>query len=143
MRTIKIFTTNGVGGTVDTNARTLADLKPVLMERNISISGMKMLVGETKNELSEDAAILPEGAFKLYLMPNKTKSGVDFEEMEENIETLLDKVEEMEEKLDTILDKLNDGCSNVATRSTISAEDAASLEELRALSANAGRYGEY
>ena len=143
MRKIKIYTTAGMPGTIETNISTLGELKPLLRQREINYDGMKMLVGETKNELFEDAAILPEGAFKLYLMPNKTKSGVDFEEMEENIETLLDKVEEMEEKLDTILDKLNDGCSNVATRSTISAEDAASLEELRALSANAGRYGEY
>ena len=143
MRTIKIFTTNGVGGTVDTNARTLADLKPVLMERNISTSGMKMLVGETKNELSEDAAILPEGAFKLYLMPNKTKSGVDFEGMESNIEEIHDELENINDKLDTILRKLNNPIMSNTPSSTISAEDAASLEELRALSANAGRYGEY
>lgn len=143
MRTIKIFTTNGVGGSVETNARTLGDLKPVLMERNISTLGMKMLVGETKNELSEDAAILPEGAFKLYLMPNKTKSGVDFEEMEENIEEIFSELESINAKLDTILNKLNNPIMSSTPSSTISAEDAASLEELRALSANAGRYGEF
>ena len=75
IRTIKIYSTVGVSGVIETNVTTLAELKPLLSQRGIDYAGMKMLIGETRNELSQDEAILPEGDFKLYLMPVKTKSG--------------------------------------------------------------------
>jgi len=75
MRKIKIYTTLGSPGTIETSVTTLGDLRPELSSRGIDISGMKLLIGETRNELSEDVAILPEGDFKLYLVPSKTKSG--------------------------------------------------------------------
>lgn len=75
LREIRIYSTNGVSGTISTNVTTLGALKPLLMERGINFDGMKMLVGATKNELSEDVALLPDTDFKLYLMPVKTKSG--------------------------------------------------------------------
>ena len=87
-RKIKIYTTNGMPGTIETNVSTLGELKPLLRQREVNYDGMKMLVGETKNELSQDEAILPEGDFKLYLMPAKTKSGVDFDEMKETLERI-------------------------------------------------------
>lgn len=76
-RKIKIYTTLGSPGTVETDVTTLGDLKPQLRSRGIDTSGMKLLIGETRNELSEDVAILPEGDFKLYLVPSQTKSGAD------------------------------------------------------------------
>ena len=59
VRKIKIYTANGMPGTIETNATNLGGLKPILRERNINFDGMKMLVGETKNELSMDESILP------------------------------------------------------------------------------------
>ncbi len=74
-RRIKVLSTVGVSGTIETNVQTLGELKPLLRQREINFSGMKMMVGETRNELNMDEARLPEGDFKLYLMPQKTKSG--------------------------------------------------------------------
>ena len=134
-RKIKIYTTAGMPGTIETNVSTLGELKPLLRQREINYDGMKMLVGETKNELSVDEAVLPTEDFKLYLMPAKTKSGVDFDEMEEAIERI-------EDKLDEVLSLLRNGGGNVgavgnsvAQTSTISPEDQREIDELRRLSA--------
>ena len=134
-RKIKIYTTAGIPGTIETNVSTLGELKPLLRQREINYDGMKILVGETKNELSVDEAILPEGDFKLYLMPAKTKSGVDFDEMEEAVERI-------EDKLDEVLSLLRNGGGNVgavgnsvAQTNPLSPEDQREIDELRRLSA--------
>ena len=134
-RKIKIYTTAGMPGTIETNVSTLGELKPLLRQREINYDGMKMLVGETKNELSVDEAVLPTEDFKLYLMPAKTKSGVDFDEMEEAVERI-------EDKLDEVLSLLRNGGGNVgavgnsvAQTSSISPEDQREIDELRRLSA--------
>ena len=134
-RKIKIYTTAGMPGTIETNVSTLGELKPLLRQREINYDGMKMLVGETKNELSVDEAVLPTEDFNLYLMPAKTKSGVDFDEMEEAVERI-------EDKLDEVLSLLRNGGGNVgavgnsvAQTSTISPEDQREIDELRRLSA--------
>ena len=128
-RKIKIYTTNGMPGTIETNVSTLGELKPILRQREVNYGGMKLLVGETKNELSQDEAILPEGDFKLYLMPAKTKSGVDFDEMEEAIERI-------ENKLDMVLSLLDNESykgSSVSQTDLISPEDQREIEEVRRL----------
>ena len=134
-RKIKIYTTAGMPGTIETNVSTLSELKPLLRQREINYDGMKMLVGETKNELSQDEAILPEGDFKLYLMPAKTKSGIDFDTMDENIDEILEKVKNIDEilekvegiesKLDKILDLPRTPISAPVSvsQTTLSAED--------------------
>ena len=134
-RKIKIYTTAGMPGTIETNVSTLGELKPLLRQREINYDGMKMLVGETKNELSVDEAVLPTEDFKLYLMPAKTKSGVDFDEMEEAVERI-------EDKLNRVLSLLRNGGGNVGfvgnsvvQTSTISPEDQREIDELRRLSA--------
>ena len=138
-RKIKIYTTAGMPGTIETNVTTLGQLKPLLSQREINYSGMKMLVGETKNELSVDEATLPEGDFKLYLMPAKTKSGVDFDEMEDTLDSVFSIVERLERKIDTLTDKVN-GVSSGAVMSApidskplISMEDQREIEELKRL----------
>lgn len=132
-RKIKIYTTAGIPGTIETNVSTLGELKPLLRQREINYDGMKMLVGETKNELSVDEATLPTGDFKLYLMPAKTKSGVDLDEMEEAIERIENKVDRILSKLDSINTSLvvSTSASNVAD--PISLEDQREIEELRRL----------
>lgn len=136
IRKIKIYTTNGMPGTIDTNATTLAGIKPLLKERNINFEGMKMLVGETKNELSMDESVLPEGDFKLYLMPAKTKSGVDFDDMEDNIENIQTNLQRVEDKVDQVLSALKNASTatpSVASASIISMEDQREIEKLKAL----------
>lgn len=140
IRKIKIYTTNGMPGTIDTNATTLAGIKPLLRERNINFEGMKMLVGETKNELSMDESVLPEGDFKLYLMPAKTKSGVDFDDMEYNIENIQTNLQRVEDKVDQVLSALKNASTatsypvpSVDSTPGISIEDQREIEKLKAL----------
>lgn len=140
IRKIKIYTTNGMPGTIDTNATTLAGIKPLLRERNINFEGMKMLVGETKNELSMDESVLPEGDFKLYLMPAKTKSGVDFDDMEYNIGDIQTNLQRVEDKVDQVLSALKNASTatsysvpSVASTPGISIEDQREIEKLKAL----------
>lgn len=138
-RKIKIYTTAGMPGTIETNVSTLGELKPLLRQREINYDGMKLLVGETKNELSQDEAILPEGDFKLYLMPAKTKSGVDFDEMEETLERI-------ESKVDRILSKLNNESykgSIVSQTDLISLEDQREIEEVRRLASGGSSSNEW
>lgn len=168
-RKIKIYTTTGMPGTIETNAATLSELKPLLRQRDINFDGMKMLVGETKNELSVDEATLPEGDFKLYLMPAKTKSGVDFDNMEQQVESVYQDMEDvtekldeanevvarLEEKVDKLLDILENSASfanatsagqlynAVAKVPTISAEDQREMEELRRLAGLTGSSEEW
>jgi hypothetical protein len=145
-RKIKIYTTNGMPGTIETNVSTLGELKPILRQREVNYDGMKLLVGETKNELSQDEAILPEGDFKLYLMPAKTKSGIDFEEVEENITNIYKIVENIEEKLDKVLNLLSNSIStpSVASQvSSLSAEDQREIEEVRRLASGGSSSNEW
>lgn len=132
-RKIKIYTTAGIPGTIETNVSTLGELKPLLRQREINYDGMKMLVGETKNELSVDEATLPTGDFKLYLMPAKTKSGVDFDAMEEAIERIENKVYKILSKLDSINTSLVVSTSASKVADPISLEDQREIEELRRL----------
>ena len=132
-RKIKIYTTAGIPGTIETNVSTLGELKPLLRQREINYDGMKMLVGETKNELSVDEATLPTGDFKLYLMPAKTKSGVDLDAMEEAIERIENKVDRILSKLDSINTSSVVSTSASKVADPISLEDQREIEELRRL----------
>ena len=132
-RKIKIYTTAGIPGTIETNVSTLGELKPLLRQREINYDGMKMLVGETKNELSVDEATLPTEDFKLYLMPAKTKSGVDLDEMEEAIERIENKVDRILSKLDSINTSSVVSTSASKVADPISLEDQREIEELRRL----------
>ena len=132
-RKIKIYTTAGIPGTIETNVSTLGELKPLLRQREINYDGMKMLVGETKNELSIDEATLPTGDFKLYLMPAKTKSGVDLDEMEEAIVRIENKVDRVLSKLDSINTSSVVSTSASKVADLISFEDQREIEELRRL----------
>lgn len=136
-RSIKVYTTVGVSGTVETNVRTLGELKPILRQQEIDYSGMKMLVGETKNELNVDDAVLPEGDFKLYLVPQKTKSG----SIEDTLEEIQDEQAEQAAKLNQILSILKGNGGAIAAspvsgalKSGISAEDQKALDEIRSMS---------
>ena len=148
-RKIKIYTTNGMPGTIETNVSTLGELKPILRQREVNYDGMKLLVGETKNELSQDEAVLPEGDFKLYLMPAKTKSGVDFEEMEDSIDRIVADVERIEDKLDEVLSLLKNGvnigfvASTTSQTDFISPEDQREIEEVRRLASGGSSSNEW
>ena len=148
-RKIKIYTTAGMPGTIETNVTTLGALKPLLSQREINYDGMKMLVGETKNELSVDEATLPEGDFKLYLMPAKTKSGVDFDDMEDSIDSIKDTVNTIESKVEQILSILKSNpvqslsSAVVSSKPSLSLEDQREIEELQRLASGGSAKNEW
>lgn len=107
MRTIKLYSTVGKQGEISTSVTTFGELKVLIAQNGVSLNNMKCLIGETRNELSEDSAILPEGDFKLYLVPVATKSGgviaddlleiaLDIENLTESIKDLTNKVRSLE-----------------------------------------------
>lgn len=60
------------------NVNTFGEL---VQKLNLDIDGMRVVVRETRNTLEHDDAILPDGDFTLYIMPSKTKSGANYEDM--------------------------------------------------------------
>ena len=136
MRKIKIYSTVGVSGTIETDVRTLGELKPILRQREINYNGMKMLVGETRNELSVDEAVLPEVDFKLYLMPEKTKSGSVVSKLERLAEIFGEAQEICEDLASEIEDNGGDISSSSVVSSTskaLSFEDMEAIEDLKRL----------
>lgn len=110
MRKIKIFTTTGIPGVIETDVTTFEGLKPLLLEQNINLESTKVLVGETKLELSENEAILPDGDFKLFIVPVKTKSGWDENEEEDTfIQDTLGEIREDVKQIKAILMSMDMG----------------------------------
>lgn len=78
MRNVTVYSTSGKTNVkIETGATTFGELTPQLRENGFNLDGMKAVVGETKVTLEADGAVLPDGEFKLFLMPLKTKSGGD------------------------------------------------------------------
>ena len=79
MKKVTVYSTVGKKATILENleATTWGELKSALREMDIKYSGMKAVIGETRNTLESDRATLPEKDFSLFLMPVKTKSGAD------------------------------------------------------------------
>jgi|266.fasta.fasta_contig_31_3864775_length_736_multi_4_in_0_out_0_2 hypothetical protein len=133
MRIIKIYTTAGSGGELHTDVTTFGALKSLLTsEKGINTSSMKCLVGETKNELSVDDAILPEGNFKLYIVPQQTKSGSS----EDIIESIREKIEEIEDLLETLEASIEDAPikDNTSAPHVQSWEDELAMRDIAKLS---------
>lgn len=128
MRKVKIYSTNGSSATIETNVTTLGELKPLLSGYEINYVGMKMMIGETKNEIERDDAVLPETDFKLYLMPEKTKSGFDLEDIENEIIAIKDRLDDLFEMVSDLHSSKRSNKSSVSSN-----EDAESWNELNAL----------
>ena len=111
MRKIKIYSTAGMSGLIDTDARTLSVLKPLLVDLNIPYAGMSIIVGETRNELTLDDALLPEGDFKVYLMPKEVDSGSSPMEL---IDGMNKKLDEVQKAVDVILKQVSTLCDSMA-----------------------------
>lgn len=78
-RQVTIFPTVGQKGQVITlDGDTFADLKAAMSKNNIQFddNSMKAVIGETRNTLEANSALLPNmSSFSLFLFPKKTKSG--------------------------------------------------------------------
>lgn len=76
---IKLPTNNNLLSFKDVDARTFGDLKSELSD--IDWAGKRVIIMETRTQLSLNDAHLPTTGFTLLLFPAKTKSGVDFEDL--------------------------------------------------------------
>lgn len=75
-RTVTVYNTIGSNQIlVESSATTWGELQQDLDLRGVSYHGMKVVVGETQVSLESSAAQLPTTAFRLFLMPQKVKSG--------------------------------------------------------------------
>lgn len=81
MRVVTLYSTAGKQGAnpLNSEAGTWGQLKKEIQRMNNapSLSNMKAVIGETNLTVEHDEAVLPEGDFTLFLMPIKTKSGLD------------------------------------------------------------------
>lgn len=79
-REIKIFSTL-TRKRLNSSATTWSELQAELKNESIKFENMKAAVGKSKISLEYPGAQLPSESFTLYLMPTKTKSGLDVWEM--------------------------------------------------------------
>lgn len=76
MKKVTVYTSNlGNGKTIETSATTFGALQTDLNSAGVSVENMRAVIGETKVTLEHPDAALPEGDFKIFLLPIKTKSG--------------------------------------------------------------------
>lgn len=74
---VTVFSTLGKNAQeFQSSAVNWAGLQKELSELQISHSGMKAVIGETRLTIESPNAVLPITSFSLYLMPIKTKSGM-------------------------------------------------------------------
>lgn len=77
-RKVKIIPTSGPKKIIEVAEGTSwKDMKSILKREGYSLDNMKAVEGNNKHTLEHDDATLPEGDFKLFLMPYKSKSGAD------------------------------------------------------------------
>jgi len=79
-REIKVFSTL-TRKRLNSSATTWSELQAELKNESIKFENMKAAVGKSKISLEYPGAQLPAEGFTLYLMPTKTKSGLDVENM--------------------------------------------------------------
>ena len=79
-REIKVFSTL-TRKRLNSSATTWEELQAELKNESIKFDNMKAAVGKSKVSLEYPGAQLPAEGFTLYLMPTKTKSGLDVEKM--------------------------------------------------------------
>jgi len=76
MRKVTIITTQGSKTEFDTSATNWGALKSELEGRSIPTEGMKAVLGTTRTTLELNESSLPNEDFKVFLYPNKVKSGI-------------------------------------------------------------------
>jgi hypothetical protein len=83
-REITIFTTKGEKIKIQSSATTWGELKSVVENKGFDMNQFKALESVNRTSLESSIAILPTTAFTLFISPIKTKSGVDYNNMNYN-----------------------------------------------------------
>jgi hypothetical protein len=73
-RSVTVITTVGERKVIETAATTWKELEREVKQTH-SLSNMKVVEGVRRTTLEHPDAVLPDGNFKLYLLPVKSKSG--------------------------------------------------------------------
>lgn len=71
-----VSTRDDVAKSFDADFTTWGQLKAHINSLGVNTSDLKVMVRETKNNLDNDSAVLPEGEFTVILSPGKMKSGL-------------------------------------------------------------------
>lgn len=74
-RKIKIVPTRGEKKTIEFEGNTWKELRSVIERNGYDLNNMKCVESIFRHTLEHDEAIIPDGDFKLFLMPYKSKSG--------------------------------------------------------------------
>ena len=75
-REITVYATRGnTMKKITTSVSTWGELKPLVRNAGFDLNSLLAAENITKNDLVNDQAILPTGAFRLFLRPKQTKSG--------------------------------------------------------------------
>lgn len=81
MAKVTVFSSVTGEKTITSEAKDWGELKTDLRKAGINYSKMKAVIGETQNTMEIDESLTPEGDYTLFLMPTKTKSGMDVKNM--------------------------------------------------------------
>jgi len=86
-KNVTVFSTrdNAMTEIPNSSATTWGELQKELKEFQVDFSGMKVIVGETRNTLEADIALVPETDYTLYLYPVKIKAGSERSDLFEKI----------------------------------------------------------
>ena len=81
MRKIIVYSTKGKSGSFESDATTWGDIKDQVINIVGNLDNLIATENVDKTNLEHTDAVLPEGEFKIFLRPSKTKSGARYEEM--------------------------------------------------------------
>ena len=144
-REITVFSTQGQTlKKILTNAVTWGELKPLVRAEGFDLSNLLASENKNKTDLVNDAAVLPEGPFKVFLRAAKVKSGADkgpeyitkvLENLEESfmISEAFPKVEKHLKKMYKSLTEESASSNNNSKALDENSEEAQSLKEAREL----------
>lgn len=131
MRKIQILSTVADKFTLETAARTFGELKAELNAAGYNMSNLRFL-NEDRAELILDTTLLPSGDTRIFASPAKTKSGssIDFDDLVDTIETILDEVRELKKLVRGLKSESTVALTQPATKRSYSSEEERELLEI-------------
>ncbi len=129
---VVVSTTRTTPVVLNSSAETWGELQDALVGQFGNVSALRAVVKETKNDLTSNDAVLPEGDFTLFLAPKQIKAGVGTD-IVSVLEALKDK---WISAIDEVIEEIEEGdhggtVSGIGSGTTsISSEDRRALEQI-------------